>query len=251
MLVQGVQEAIDAAADPAMAAVLARYFQVKPGGYGEGDVFAGVRLSRLRRLVAPWRRVPFETDDWLPLLTSPVHEHRLAALVVMAERGTRGDDAELARIFACYLANLRYVDNWDLTDVSAAPIMGRHLLDRDRTPLYDLADSASLWERRIAVVATHWLIRSGQTEDTYRLAVRLIEDREDLIHKAVGWMLREAGKRVDEAELRCFLDAYAGELARTTLRYAIERFPRDVRDAYLGRAGPPADPSRCRSDSAH
>ncbi|GAA3609588.1 DNA alkylation repair protein [Microlunatus ginsengisoli] len=230
-----VRAAIDAAADPEVAAALGRYFQVRPGGYGEGDVFAGVQLSRLRELVAPWRRVPFAAEDWLPLLTSPVHEHRLAALVVMAERAGRSGDAELDRICRCYLDHTAYVDNWDLVDVSAAKVLGRWLLDRDRTPLYDLTGSGSLWERRIAVVATHQLIRHGQTEDTYRLAVRLIGDREDLIHKAVGWMLREAGKHVDPAELLGFLDAYAADLPRTTLRYAIEHLPREVRRAYLAR----------------
>jgi len=233
--VREVREAIDAAGDPKAAAALARYFQVRPGGYGEGDVFVGVQLSRLRRLVAPWRRIPFVAADWHPLLTSPVHEHRLAALVIMAERADRGGEEELEEIYRRYLGHTAHIDNWDLVDASAAKIVGARLLDRDRVPLYVLAGSDSVWERRIAVVATHQLIRHGQTQDTYRLAVRLIPDREDLIHKAVGWMLREAGKRVDAAELRGFLDAYAGELARTTLRYAIEHFPPDVRRTYLRR----------------
>lgn len=227
-----LRDAIAAAADPQAAVALARYFQARPGGYGEGDVFVGVQLSRLRQLAAPYRRVPFRAADWLPLLTSPVHEHRLAALVVMAERAGRGDAAERGRIYRCYLDHTDHIDNWDLVDVSAAKVVGLSLLDADRAPLYDLADSTSVWERRIAVVATHWFIRNGDSVDTYRLAVRLLGDPEEMVHKAVGWMLREAGKRVDAGELRGFLDAYAGDLPRTALRYAIEHLSPDVRSAY-------------------
>jgi 3-methyladenine DNA glycosylase AlkD len=229
---QDVRAALVAAADPDAATVLARYFQARPGGYGEGDRFIGVKLSTIRRLVAAHCRSPFVPMDWRDMLHSRVHEERLAALVVMAERAVRGPSSERELIYDTYLAATRWIDNWDLVDVSAAPVVGGWLLTRDRTPLYTLAGSALLWERRIAVVATHQLIRAGLTEDTYRLAVALRSDREDLIHKAVGWMLREAGRRVDEAELRGFLDAYAPELPRTTLRYAVERFTPDVRLHY-------------------
>jgi 3-methyladenine DNA glycosylase AlkD len=227
-LVQDVREALAAAADPDAAVALARYFQVRPGGYGEGDYFIGVKLSNIRRLVASHLRTPFVPAEWWDLLHSPVHEERLAALVVMADRAARGQDAERELIYDTYLAATQWIDNWDLVDVSAAPVVGGCLLMRDRTPLYLLAASALIWERRIAMVATHQLIRAGETEDTYRLAVALRADREDLIQKAVGWMLREAGARVDEAELRGFLAAYAPELPRTTLRYAVERFPTEV-----------------------
>lgn len=218
-----------AAADPDAAVALARYFQVRPGGYGEGDRFIGVKLSAIRRLVAAHRWMPFVPAEWWDLLHSPVHEERLAALVVMADRAGRGPDAERELIYDTYLAATQWIDNWDLVDVSAAPVMGGWLLARDRAPLYLLARSPLIWERRIAMIATHQLIRAGETQDTYRLAVALRADREDLIHKAVGWMLREAGARVDEAELRGFLAAYAPELPRTTLRYAVERFPPEVR----------------------
>jgi 3-methyladenine DNA glycosylase AlkD len=221
-----------AAADPDAAVALARYFQVRPGGYGEGDRFIGVKLSAIRRLVAAHRRMAFVAAEWSDLLHSPVHEERLAALVVMADRASRGPDAERELIYETYLAATEWIDNWDLVDVSAAPVVGGWLQTRDRTPLYMLARSSLIWERRIAIVATHQLIRAGETADTYRLAVALRSDREDLIHKAVGWMLREAGARVDEAELRRFLEAYAPELPRTTLRYAVERFPADVRLHY-------------------
>lgn len=226
--------AIDAEANPEQAAELARFFQVRPGGYGEGDRFAGVRLSRLRELARPYRRQPFDPDGWLPALHSPVHEHRLACLVIMADRAIGGDRAERAMITDDYLANTARVNNWDLVDASAAQILGTRLLDPDgdRTVLDRLAGSDRLWDRRIAMVGTHQLIRAGETSDTYRIAERLLEDEHDLIHKAVGWMLREAGKRVDEAELRTFLDRHAARMPRTALSYAIERLDPESRRRY-------------------
>ncbi|HET9649636.1 MAG TPA: DNA alkylation repair protein [Microlunatus sp.] len=241
-----VAGAIDAASDPETAVALRRYFQVRPGGYGAGDQFAGVKLSTLRTIVAPYRRRPFRPQDWLPLLTSPIHEHRLAALVVMAERAGRGDEAERQEIYDCYLAHTAYVCNWDLVDVSAAPVVGRHLLEGDRGVLDRLAGSSSLWERRIAVVATHAFLRAGQSADTYRLALRLRDDPEDLIHKAIGWMLREAGRRVDAGELRRFLDEHGTELPRTALRAAIEPMTADVRRHYLSRH--PTGPGSAAAD---
>jgi 3-methyladenine DNA glycosylase AlkD len=233
-MVHPLVAAIDAEADPDQAAELARFFQVRPGGYGDGDRFAGVRLSRLRELARPYRREGFEPEAWLPLLHSPVHEHRMACLIVMADRADRGDRDERVMITDHYLANTRRVDNWDLVDASAAQILGRRLLDPDgdRTVLDRLAGSAWLWDRRIAMVGTHQLIRAGQTADTYRIAERLLTDRHDLIHKAVGWMLREAGKRVDEAELRAFLDRHAARMPRTALSYAIERLDPESRSRY-------------------
>ena len=228
---------IRAVADPGSAAVLTRFFQVRPGGYGEGDVFVGVQLSRLRLLTKPYLRTPFVAADWLPLLRSPVHEDRLAALVVMSERATRaaraGDDAEHEHLYRTYLDNTASVNNWDLVDVSAAPVVGGFLAHRDRTPLDGLAQSSVLWERRIAMVATHHFLRRGETADAYRIAELLLDDREDLIHKAVGWSLREAGKRVDRDELRRFLDQHATAMPRTCLRYAIEHFPPAERQHYL------------------
>ncbi len=226
--------AIDAEADPGRAAELARFFQTGPGGYGEGDRFVGVQLSRLRQLIRPYRREVFDPGAWLPLLHSPIHEHRLSCLVIMADRAMIGDRTERAMITGHYLANTRRVDNWDLVDASAAQILGSRLLDPDgdREVLDRLADSTWLWDRRIAMVGTHQLIRAGQTADTYRIAERLLTDEHDLIHKAVGWMLREAGKRVDEAELRAFLDRQAARMPRTALRYAIERLDPDTRRHY-------------------
>ena len=229
--------AIEAAADPETARVLSNFFQVRPGGYGEGDVFLGIRLSGLRRLTAAHLGEPFVAERWLPLLQSRVHEHRLAALVVMAERARRktlrrGDPAELQQVYQTYLGNTGYVNNWDLVDVSAKPIVGGHLQHRDRAPLYALARSPLIWDRRIAMVGSQWFLKTGETADVFALAELLLGDRHDLMHTAVGWSLREAGLR-DPAALRRFLDSHAGQLPRTTLRYAIEHFPESERQAYL------------------
>ena len=160
--------AVADAADPADARTLARYFQVRPGGYGEGDVFVGVKLSALRGLAAPYLREPFVPDRWLPLLCSPVHEHRLITLVVMNERarrsaGARGDAAELEVVYRCYLEHTAYVNNWDLVDVSCRAIVGGYLQQRDRAPLYALARSSSVWERRIAIVGAQHFLKSDDS----------------------------------------------------------------------------------------
>jgi hypothetical protein len=232
-------QAIQAAANADDARRLAKYFQVRPGGYGEGDVFLGVKLSALRVLAAPYVRDRFDPEGWLVLLRSPVHEHRLITLVVMNERarrnlGPRGDAAELELVYRCYLDHTAYVNNWDLVDVSCKVIVGGYLQSRDRAPLYVLARSESLWERRIAMVGAQYFLKSGDTRDVFALAELLLGDRHDLMHKAVGWSLREAGRRDGDA-LRRFLDQHAAAMPRTALRYAIEHLDSDQRREYLGR----------------
>jgi 3-methyladenine DNA glycosylase AlkD len=228
---------IDAEADPTAAAQLERYFQVRLGGYGEGDRFVGVKLSRLRQLVRPELRDPIAPDALAIGLRSPIHEHRLASLVVLAEYADRArrdrDDGRLTAVYDAYVHDIDRVDNWDLVDCSAPAVVGGYLLDRDRAPLHEWVRSESVWRRRIAVVATHRLLLAGQSADMYALTTAVLGDRHDLIHKAAGWMLREAGKRVDETELRSYLDRHAAEMPRTMLRYAIERLPDEVRRAYL------------------
>ena len=229
--------AMDAAASPESARALSRYFKVSPGSYGEGDIFLGLKVGELRQLAKPYVVSAFEPAEWLPLLRSPIHEHRLITLIVMSERARksveRPDDGELRLIYGTYLGNTSYVNNWDLVDVSCGPIVGGYLLDRDRAPLYQLVQSDLLWERRIAMVSSQHFLPRGETADLYRLAVILLPDRHDLIHKAVGWSLREAGKRVDRDELRCFLDQYVPVMPRTALRYAIEHFELAERQHYL------------------
>jgi 3-methyladenine DNA glycosylase AlkD len=228
---------MDAAASPENARALARYFKVAPGSYGEGDIFLGLKLGELRQLAKPYLNSAFEPDQWLPMLRSPIHEHRLITLVVMSGRAKkivkRGDDDELQLIYDTYLSNTTHVNNWDLVDVSCGPIVGGYLFDRDRSPLYLLVRSDLLWDRRIAMVSSQHFLSRGETADLYRLAKILLPDRQDLIHKAVGWSLREAGKKVDRDELRRFLDQHAPTMPRTALRYAIEHFDPAERQHYL------------------
>jgi 3-methyladenine DNA glycosylase AlkD len=231
-------KAMNAAASPENARALARYFKVAPGSYGEGDIFLGLKLPDLRQFAKPYMASAFEPDQWLPMLRSPIHEHRMITLIVMSARAKKNakkvaSAGELQLIYDTYLDNTSYVNNWDLVDVSCGPIVGGYLLDRDRTPLYELVRSDLLWERRIAMVSSQHFLPRGETADLYRLAEILLPDRHDLIHKAVGWSLREAGKRVDPDELRRFLDQHASHMPRTALRYAIERFSPAERQRYL------------------
>ena len=222
-----------------MAKILAGYFKLEPGGYGHGDQMIGVKLSTIRGILKPYLRADLPLPELEQALTSPVHEHRLTILCLLADRASRSlkpraaNPAELTAIHQLYLRSTAYINNWDLVDCSAPQVVGGYLLDKPRDLLYTLVHSASLWERRIALVATQFLIGAGQTADTYALAAEVLDDREDLIHKASGWMLREAGKRVSEDELRAFLDRYAPRMPRTMLRYSIERLDPDVRKGYL------------------
>jgi 3-methyladenine DNA glycosylase AlkD len=209
------------------AAVNRRFFKTGAGQYGEGDEFLGVSVPNLRTVVREFRSLT--RDELLPLLHSKWHEERLLAVVILTEQYKRGDrDA----IYALYLANTKFINNWDLVDTSAPQIVGAHLFERSLAPLRKLAKSKSLWERRIAIIATQHFIRQGDFDETLSLAALLLRDREDLIHKAVGWMLREVGNR-DRARLLAFLDEHATSMPRTMLRYAIEKFPEELRKAYL------------------
>lgn len=217
-------------ADPKVAAGSQRFFKTGPGEYGEGDRFIGVRVPVLRTLV---RQNPeFALEDALALLRSPVHEERLLALLFMVARFKRGQDNMRVRIYRAYLEHTAYINNWDLVDSSAHHIVGAHLLTRSRRPLYELVASTVLWERRIAVIANFAFIPKDDFDDALALAERLLEDNEDLIHKAVGWVLREIGKR-DRGVEEGFLQAHYRSMPRTMLRYAIEKFPEDLRRRYL------------------
>lgn len=215
------------------ATFLQRFFKTGPGQYAEGDVFIGVRVPKTREVARAHRTLPL--DDVLTLLTSAIHEERLLALVLLAHRYEKGSVPEKEEIYRQYLAHTRHINNWDLVDASADRIVGAHLLERSRQPLYELVVSKSLWERRIAIIATFHFIRRQDFADTLALAEKLLGDDHDLIHKAVGWMLREVGKR-DEAVLDAFLGKHLARMPRTALRYAIERMPEEKRLGYL-RAG--------------
>ena len=217
-------------ASPADARFLRRYFKTGPGEYGEGDQFIGVRVPVLRRLVREFRGLALA--DVRKLLHSSIHEERLLALLILVEAYDRGNESERAAIFQLYLDNTACINNWDLVDGSAPGIVGRHLETRPRKTLFELAGSSDLWKRRIAVLATLHFIRRNEFDEILRLAGSLLLDRHDLIHKAVGWMLREMGKR-DVTELEKFLQQYAGRMPRTMLRYAVEKLPAPERRLYL------------------
>lgn len=225
---EDVREALAAAADPADAEFLQRFFKTGPGQYGEGDVFIGVRVPATRAVVRRFRGLDLDQID--VLLDSAVHEHRLAGALLLVAHYTKEPDTAFDR----YLAAVRRgrINNWDLVDSSAEFIVGEHLYDRDRSLLDRLAASGSLWERRVAVLATFQFIKKGDPSTTFALAERLLGDREDLMHKAVGWMLREVGKRVSRDQLLGFLDAHAPAMPRTMLSYATEHLEPSERAKY-------------------
>lgn len=213
------------------ARILQWFFKTGPGDYGEGDVFIGVRVPALRKLVREFH--PVSDAAAKTLLRSRIHEERLLALLLLVRRFETADEAGRERVFRLYMNHTGRVNNWDLVDLSAPNIVGQWLADRNRRLLDQLAGSASLWERRIAIVATHAFIRRRDFADTLRIADRLLKDPHDLIRKATGWMLREVGKR-DRATLEAFLKPRCGIMPRTMLRYAIERFPEPDRRRYMG-----------------
>lgn len=206
------------------------FFKTGKGQYGEGDVFIGIRVPVLRKQVKQFLSV--DLSEATHLLESPIHEVRLFALLLLAERYEKADAPEQKAIFNIYKAHTLRVNNWDLVDSSAPYIVGAYLQEQDKSLLYDWAVSSSLWERRIAIVATFSFIRNNQFDDTLKLAEMLLQDKEDLMHKAVGWMLREVGKR-DESTLKSFLKQHYKVMPRTMLRYAIEKFPEPERKSYL------------------
>jgi len=217
-------------ANPETATFLQRFFKTSPGQYGEGDRFLGIRVPQLRSLVRRSRDLPLGAA--LELLRSPWHEERLLALLLLVDRYRRGGAEERDAIHRAYLANTRYVNNWDLVDTSAEHLVGAHLNPDLLNLLEDLARSESVWERRIAMIATfHW-IKRGEFRPTLQIVTLLVWDAHDLIHKAVGWMLREVGKR-DRATEEAFLRTHYRSMPRTMLRYALEHYPEEERKAYL------------------
>ena len=221
---------IQNAADPAQALILQRFFKTGPGEYGAGDCFLGIRVPVLRGLVKK-HSPDIRLANIKKLLRSPYHEKRLFALLLMVAKFRTGDCRQ--ELFDLYLSNTRYVNNWDLVDQSARSIVGAFLQDRNRAPLYTLARSNDLWEKRIAMVATFHFIRQGESDTPLTIAAILLHDTHDLIHKAVGWMLREIGKHCGLETEETFLLQHYKHMPRTMLRYAIERFPETRRRAYL------------------
>lgn len=228
---EAISSLIQAKADPERAVGTAKFFKCGKGEYGEGDRFVGVTSPQMRAIVkAVWKDTPHE--EVLKLLQSPIHEERSAALSIWVSQYAKEDETRRKEIYESYLANTSSINNWDLVDISAEYIVGPWLEDKPRSILYKLADSALIWERRIAIISTLHYIRLNDFKDTLAIAEKLLGDKEDLIHKATGWMLREVGKR-DEAVLRGFLDTFATRMPRTALRYAIEKFDKELRQHYL------------------
>jgi len=229
-MTQDIQTDLRKLATPKVKKAREWFFKTGPGEYGEGDRFIGVTVPKIRAVAKRHRDLPAK-DLW-QLLSSPIHEDRLAALFILTHRFEHSDDKGRKGIYDRYLRNTRYVNNWDLVDASAHLIVGAWLLDRSKAPLTKLARSQSLWERRIAIIATYWFIRNGRFEETLRIAKLLLKDDHDLIHKAVGWMLREVGNRDVKVE-EAFLKTHYSRLPRTMLRYAIEKLPEARRQRYL------------------
>jgi len=217
-------------ADKNTAKVLQAFFKTGPGEYGEGDVFIGIKVPPLRMLAKECEEAPLKTLK--ALLMSKIHEERTLALMILVRQFERGSERMREQIYNFYLAQTRFINNWDLVDGSAPYIAGPFLWERDRKPLYVLARSASLWEKRIAILATFYFIRRNDFADALKISKLLLADEHDLIHKAVGWMLREIGKR-DTAAAESFLKAHYRKMPRTMLRYAIERFPEARRRKYV------------------
>ncbi len=225
-----IRKALAPLANAGQAQHAQRFFKTGRGEYAEGDRFLGIRVPVLRRLVGGLRGVAL--SQILPLLKSVWHEERLLALLMLVDRYRRGDARERARIYALYLRHTKYINNWDLVDSSASYILGAHLALRDKQPLYRMARSKNLWQRRIAIMSTFYMIKNNAYDDTLAIALILKNDREDLIHKAVGWMLREIGNRRRAIEEK-FLRQHYKTMPRTMLRYAIEKFPQSKRKTYL------------------
>lgn len=231
LALKNLQKEILALANPAKAKILMGFFKTGPGEYGEGDKFLGIVVPEQRKLVRKYLHLSLL--DIKKIITSKFHEKRLIALLILVAKFARTSESEQAKIYKFYLGHTKYINNWDLVDLTADRIVGAYLLNKNKLILLKLAKSKDLWERRIAMLSTFHYIKQGQTEWPLKIAKILLNDQHDLIQKAVGWMLREIGKRCDEKILLNFLDTYYKEMPRTCLRYAIERLPEVKRQHYL------------------
>lgn len=217
-------------ANPGKAAFLQRFFKTGPGQYAEGDVFLGLVVPLTRSIAKANKQTPLA--ELQKLIESPYHEARLCALLIVMEQFKKARPEEQKKLYEFYLANTMRINNWDLVDVTCPHVVGAYLLDKDRTPLYTLARSRNLWDQRIAMVSTVTFIRHREYTDTLALAEYFLTHTHDLMHKAVGWMLREVGKK-DRDTLTEFLERHATRLPRTALRYAIEHYPDEQRRYFL------------------
>jgi len=227
---KAVQKELQKFASLKKARILQRFFKTAPGEYGEGDLFIGVQVPQVREVAKKFQDTSL--PEVLRLLKSPIHEERLTALFILVLQFAKSDKKTQHCIHKAYLQHTRYINNWDLVDLSADKIVGSFLVGKSKNILYRLARSTSLWERRIAILSTFHFIKRNELGETLKIARMLLSDKEDLIHKAAGWMLREVGKRDQACEER-FLRKHYQQMPRTMLRYAIERFSPHKRKAYL------------------
>lgn len=229
MLEQLLKE-LKLAGDPERSKAFVWFFKTGKGEYGEGDIFLGITVPHLRAISKKYQNI--ELNDLQKLLNSKIHEHRLSALMIMRFKYQSSNIKDQSVIVRFYLKNTKNINNWDLVDLSCSYILGNWLINKERNILYKLAKSKNLWEKRISIVSTFAFIRGGQFTDTLKISKILINDKHDLIHKAVGWALREVGKKDKQTEIN-FLDKYYRIMPRTMLRYAIEKFSEKERKFYL------------------
>ncbi|MCU0343270.1 MAG: DNA alkylation repair protein [Ignavibacterium sp.] len=225
-----VKKEIKKQSNPKQAVILQRFFKTGKGEYGEGDVFYGIKVPVQRTIAKKFNDLAFE--DLQVLISSKVHEERLIAAFILVDQYKKGDEKKKKSVFDFYLKNRKGINNWDLVDLSAPKIVGEYLLDKEKDLLYKFARSKDLWEKRIAIISTQTFIRNHFFEDTLNISEILLNDKHDLIHKAVGWMLREVGNRDQKTEEE-FLRKHYKTMPRTMLRYAIEKFPEKKRKSYL------------------
>ena|ERR1035437_6911523 len=232
MSVEDLQKQLRLFADVEKATLLQRFFKTGKGEYGEGDIFLGVMVPYTRKVAKKF------TDLTLPeikeLLYSKIHEERLCAFILLEEKYRKADEAGRKKVFDFYIKNAKQANSWDLVDLFAPKIAGDYLMNKDKSILYKFAVSKNLWEKRISILSTFWFIKYNKFKDSFKIAEILMNDKHDLMHKAVGWMLREIGKR-NLAKEEKFLRKYYKNMPRTMLRYAIEKFPEDKRKQYLGK----------------
>jgi len=230
MVAKELIECFELLADPEQAIFLQRFFKTGKGQYGEGDVFYGIKVPQTRQIAKEFKQISFA--ELIKVLKNPVHEIRLCGLMILVEQFKKAKEEDRKKIVDFYLSNTQYINNWDLVDLSCYHILGTYLLDKPRDILYSLAESSNMWEQRIAIVGTLAFIRKNEFEDTLAISKMLLNHKQDLIHKAVGWMLREVFKR-DETVVLDFIETHYSQMPRTALRYAIEKLPEEKRKDVL------------------
>jgi 3-methyladenine DNA glycosylase AlkD len=231
-MIKQIKKDIQQKANPEKAVILARFFKTGKGEYGEGDIFIGVTIPNIRTIAKKYANIPLNTIQ--QLLNNPVHELRVTGVIILVNKFKKATEAEREKIYNFYIKNFKNINNWDLVDLSCHHIVGEFLLDKQekRKILYEWAKSNDLWTKRIAVISTFDFIRNKQFDECLHIAELLLNDKHDLIHKAVGWMLRETGKRNQEVEEK-FLRKHYKKMPRTMLRYSIEKFDKNKKAFYM------------------